>query len=119
MPGGLGIATVFRRYAAGVDEMSKLHMKRLATAEVVLVFATIVIYIWRWQYVYPDVPIYTLAFIVASFFVHGDTPQVLGMGSRGFFSTLRSTWRPTLIAAVGLIFLCWMTGSWVQIHLTQ
>jgi len=94
-------------------------MKRLAAAEIVIVFAAITIYIWRWQYVYPDVPIYTLAFIIASFFVHRDSLQLLGMGSRGLVSTLRCTWQPTVAAAAGLILLCWITGSWVHVNLTQ
>jgi hypothetical protein len=93
------------------------QMKPSAAAEVAIVFAGVTIYIWRWQYVYPDFPIYLLGFIVATFFLHRDRPQRLGMGSHGFVSTLRSIWRPTLAATACLILIGWTQGSPVLVRL--
>jgi hypothetical protein len=89
----------------------QLRMKSLAAAEVAIVFAGTVVYIWRWQGIYPDFPIYLLGFIVATFFLHRDSPRRLGLGSHGFLSSLRYIWRPSLAAATCLILIGWMTGS--------
>jgi hypothetical protein len=53
---------------------------RWATAcEVVLVFACILLYIWRWQATHPVVWIPLLAFIVFSHVFHHDSARALGL----------------------------------------
>jgi hypothetical protein len=56
----------------------------LATAlEVLLLYAGILLYIWRWQFSHPRAWIPLLAVILASHFVHRDTPHQLGLTWRG------------------------------------
>jgi len=92
-------------------------MKQLAAIEILVVFATVELYVWRWQRIYPDVAIYLLAFIVATFFVHRDGFEKLGFGSRGFLSTLGYLWLPTLAAGGSLILLGWINGSFANLRM--
>ncbi len=56
----------------------------LATAfEVALVFAGILVYIWRWQHASPRAWIGLLAFILVSHLLHRDTLSGLGLGLTG------------------------------------
>jgi hypothetical protein len=58
-------------------------MRILAAGEVLIVFAGVMAYIWRLQFTFPEFAVILLAFIIATFFVHGDRLQDLGLGSRG------------------------------------
>jgi hypothetical protein len=88
-----------------------IRMKQLAAVEVAIVFLAIVTYIWHWQYVFPDFAIYTLAFIIATFFIHRDQLPLLGFGSYGLLPTVRGIWRPTTVAIAALILIGWITQS--------
>jgi hypothetical protein len=53
---------------------------RLATAlEFLLVYAGILLYIWRWQFTYPRAWMALLAAVLASHFLHRDKPRDLGL----------------------------------------
>jgi len=66
---------------------------RLATGvELLLVYAGILLYIWRWQFTYPHAWIPLLAIVLASHVAHGEGLHDLGL-----------TWRG-LRASAGLIF---------------
>jgi Type II CAAX prenyl endopeptidase Rce1-like len=57
---------------------------RAATAlEVLIVYAGVLIYIWRWQITHPRLWIPLLALIVASHFLHRDTLRDLGLTVAG------------------------------------
>jgi hypothetical protein len=57
---------------------------RLATTcEILLVYAGILLYIWRWQFTYPWLWAPMLALVVASHFVHRDSLDDLGLAWRG------------------------------------
>jgi len=57
------------------DEAARL----LTGLEAVGMFACVLLYIWRWQYVLPHLWILLLAIVFASHFVHRDTLQGLGL----------------------------------------
>jgi len=96
-----------------------MRMKELAAVEVVVVFGAVILYIWRLQNVYPNFPIYTLAFVSATFFLHRDGLQQMGLGSHGFTPTLRCIWRPALAAIAVLVMIGWITGALTEVQLTQ
>jgi hypothetical protein len=96
-----------------------MGMKKLAAVEVVVVFGAVILYIWRLQNVYPGFPIYTLAFVSATFFLHRDGLRHMGLGSHGFTPTLRYMWRPTLAAIAVLVMIGWLTGALTEVQLTQ
>lgn len=55
-------------------------LARLATAiELLLFFAGILLYIWRWQYTYPWICLLLFAGILLSHLLHRDTPAELGL----------------------------------------
>jgi len=90
-------------------------MKRLAALEVTIVFVAIITYIWRWQYVFPDLAIYMLGFIIASFFLHRDQLRVLGFGFSGLLSTVGTIWKPTTVVIAALLLMGWITQSWTNV----
>jgi hypothetical protein len=75
----------------------------LAAGEVLIVFAGVMVYIWRLQFTFPEFAVILLALIIATFFVHGDRLQDLGLGSRGLAAGIRMLALPTLIVAAALI----------------
>src|SRR5215471_15025927 len=80
----------------------------LAAANVCIVLAGILLYIWRLQFVFPDFEFFLLGFILLTFFIHRDSLQQLGIGSHGMAASMKLLMRPTLIVAglfvvVGLI----------------
>ncbi|MFQ5817552.1 MAG: type II CAAX prenyl endopeptidase Rce1 family protein [Terriglobia bacterium] len=75
----------------------------LAAAEVAVVFAGVLLYIWRWQFVFPFFALYLVGFIVVSFFVHRDTPKTLGLGAQGLAGTLGEALLVTAALAVALV----------------
>jgi hypothetical protein len=86
-------------------------MRILAAIEVVLVSSGIMLYIWRWQFVYPNFAVVLLAFLIATFFIHRDSLQKLGFGSHGLISGLRVVLAPTAVFAVFLITIGLLTGA--------
>lgn len=80
-------------------------MRILAAGEVLIVFAGVVAYIWRLQFTFPDFAVILLAFIIATFFVHRDRLQNLGLGSQGMAAGIRNLALPTLIIAGALILI--------------
>jgi hypothetical protein len=55
-------------------------LPRLATAsELLLFFAGILLYIWRWQYTYPWICILLFAGMLLTHVLHGDTARELGL----------------------------------------
>src|SRR5262245_21648376 len=83
----------------------------LAAAEVCIVFAGILLYIWRLQFVLPDFALYLLAFLVLTFFVHRDSFQNLGFGSYGLAASMRVLVGPTLIFAGSLVIVGAFSGA--------
>lgn len=79
-------------------------MRILAAGEALLVFVGVMAYIWHLQFTFPDFAVILLAFIIATFFVHRDRLQDLGLGPRGFVAGIRVLALPTLIIAGVLIF---------------
>jgi len=72
---------------------------RLAAAlEVLLVYAGILLYIWRWQFTFPRAWVALLAFVLASHAAHRDSLQQLGLTLGG----LRSSAQTILPLAVAL-----------------
>lgn len=56
------------------------RVPRLATAaEILAVYAGILLYIWRWQYTHPYVWIALLAVVILSHFIHRDTLKEMGL----------------------------------------
>jgi membrane protease YdiL (CAAX protease family) len=86
-------------------------MMFLAGAEIVIVFAGILLFIWRLQFVFPDFAWYLLAFIILSFVLHRDGFQKLGFGTRAFRSATRLLIVPTVIISILLILIGIVTGS--------
>lgn len=73
-------------------------MMRLAAAgEVSFVFAGVVAYIWRLQFTFPDFAVVLLVFIIATFFLHRDRLQDLGLGSHGLLAGMREVAIPALM----------------------
>lgn len=56
---------------------SKL-LRWLSIADVVCIPAIVVLFIWRWQFTHRGIWIIFPVWIVASFFIHRDTPKTLG-----------------------------------------
>lgn len=76
-------------------------MAGLAAAEVLFVFGGVVLFIWRLQLAFPDLPLVLLGFILLTFVLHRDRFSDLGMGSKGLWAGLRMIVGPRLaIAAV-------------------
>jgi hypothetical protein len=74
-----------------------VSMIRLAAiGEVLFVFAGVVAYIWLLQFTFPDFAIVLLVFIIATFFLHRDRLQDLGLGSHGL-AGLKAVAMPTLM----------------------
>jgi membrane protease YdiL (CAAX protease family) len=66
-----------------LTQLSANARARLTTsAEVLLVYAGILLYIWRWQFSYPGLWMPMLAFVVASHFIHRDSLHDLGLTAR-------------------------------------
>jgi hypothetical protein len=86
-------------------------MKTLMAAEVVFVSAGIMLYIWRWQFIFPNFAVLLLAFLIATFFVHRDRLAALGFGSPGLISGLGVIAGPTAVFVLFLIPVGMFTGS--------
>src|SRR5215472_2783631 len=86
-------------------------MRIVALAEVLFIAGGIVLYIWRWQFIYPNFAVVLLAFLIATFFVHRDGWSDLGFGSPGLISGIKVIAGPTAAFAVFLIAIGLMTGS--------
>src|SRR5262245_619909 len=82
----------------------------LAAVNVSIVFAGILLYIWRLQYVFPDFALFLLAFLVLTLFIHRDSFQQLGFGSRGMAASLKLLLGPTLILASILVMIGFLSG---------
>jgi hypothetical protein len=89
-----------------------LSMMRLAAAgEVLFVFAGVVAYIWRLQFTFPDFAIVLLVFIIATFFLHQDRLQDLGLGSHGLLVGMREVAIPTLMIGGVLALAAVLRGA--------
>ena len=86
-------------------------MRIAAAVEVLLVSGGIMLYIWRWQFVYPNFALVLLAFLIATFFLHRDGFSELGFGSRGLFSALKVVAGPTTVFAAFLVIIGLITGA--------
>ena len=75
----------------------------LAAAEVLIVFAGSILFIWRLQFVFPDFAWFLLGFLVLTFFIHRDRLQDLGLGSRGLIAGMKAVLAPTLIISIALV----------------
>jgi hypothetical protein len=61
-------------------------------AEVAAVFAGILLYIWRWQHVYPHAWIGLWALVLASQVVHRDSFRTLGLTATDFLASAHWAW---------------------------
>ncbi|HYR85212.1 MAG TPA: CPBP family glutamic-type intramembrane protease [Terriglobia bacterium] len=86
-------------------------MVKLAAAEVAIVFGGVILFIWRVQFTFPDFALYLLGFLVLTFFIHRDTLQNLGIGSRGLISGLKTLAAPTAAVAGILLFAATLSGK--------
>jgi hypothetical protein len=82
----------------------------LAAINVSIIFAGILLYIWRLQYVFPDFALFLLVFLVLTFFIHRDNFQQLGFGSHGLAASMKLLIGPTLILAGFLLTVGFVTG---------
>src|SRR5262245_31685365 len=82
----------------------------LAAVNVSIVFAGILLYIWRLQYVFPDFALFLLGFLVLTFFIHRDSFQRLGFGSHGLAASMKLLIGPTLILAGSLLTVGFVAG---------
>jgi len=80
-------------------------MRWFAVVEVLAVFVGIVAFIWRLQFTFPDFAMLLLAFIIVTFFVHGDSFKDLGFGSLGIVKGMRIIALPTVIVAGVLVLV--------------
>ena len=87
-----------------------MNMVAMAAAEVVFVAGGIILYIWRWQYTFPDSALILLGFLVLTFFIHRDGLRNLGLGSRGFVAGMKTVGLPTLVIAAVLIIYAAAAG---------
>lgn len=60
-----------------------------AAVEVLLIYAGILLYIWRWQFTYPRVWMVLLGAVLLSQIVRRDSPRDLGLTSRGLRGSAR------------------------------
>lgn len=82
----------------------------LAAGEVTLVFAGVLVYIWGWQFVFPDFALVLAAFLLMSFLVHGDTPKTLGLGYQGLAGAFAEAMLATAALAVVLVAISAASG---------
>ncbi len=79
-------------------------LSRLATSlEVLSLFAAILLYIWRWQRTHPLVWMVLLAAVVASHFLHHETPRDLGLTLDGLRANAAQTLPLTVILLAPLV----------------
>ena len=76
------------RIAASVNEVmsppvAPLSARIVSGLEVLLVYAGVLLYIWRWQFSYPRLWIALLAIMVLSHLAHGERPRDLGLTLAG------------------------------------
>jgi CAAX prenyl protease-like protein len=83
----------------------------MAAAEVVIVFCTIILFIWRLQFTFPEFAWFILLFLISTFLVHRDSLQQLGLGSQGLHATTKALVLPTAIIALVLITIAVLTGG--------
>ena len=87
---------------------------RLATAvEVLSIFAAILLYIWRWQRTHPHVWIVLLAAVIASHFLHRETPRDLGLTLDGLRANAALTLPLTVILLIPLVVYGFVHGRLV------
>lgn len=91
------------------------YWSRVATAaEVLLVYAGILLYIWRWQYSHPRWWAVLLAIILASHLLHRDSLSTLGLGIK----ELRPSAEALLPLALVALFLPLVIYGVFSHHLT-
>jgi len=83
------MSTVTSQSAVGASRYAALV--RLGTAlEVSIVYAGILLYIWRWQFTYPRAWMALLALVLSSHIAHRDALQDLGLTLRGLRTSAQS-----------------------------
>jgi hypothetical protein len=88
----------------------------LATVlEVLLVYAGILLYIWRWQFSHPRAWIPLLAVILASHLAHRDTPHQLGLTWRALAASASITLPLTLALFIPAVIYGFASRSLVPL----
>lgn len=89
-------------------------LRLVTAAEILAVYAGILLYIWRWQYTHPYAWIALLAAVILSHFLHHDTLQAMGLTGYEFRPSARLMF-PLLgiIAVVAIPYALWRRG-WVM-----
>jgi hypothetical protein len=86
-------------------------MRLIAAVEVIVVYCSIVLFIWRLQFTLPGSAWFILGFLVFTFVLHRDSFRELGLGSHGFMQTIEAVTLPTAIIALVLVLIGIATGG--------
>lgn len=97
------------RIAASVNEVmsppvAPLSARIVSGLEVLLVYAGVLLYIWRWQFSYPRLWIALLAIMVLSHLAHGERPRDLGLTLAGLRSNAETILPLVLAIYLPLVF---------------
>jgi len=95
--------------AASVNEVmsppvAPLSARIVSGLEVLLVYAGVLLYIWRWQFSYPRLWIALLAIMVLSHLGHGERPRDLGLTLAGLRSNAETILPLVLAIYLPLVF---------------
>jgi hypothetical protein len=86
-------------------------MRSSAAAEVVVVFSSIILFIWRLQFTFPQFAWFILLFLISTFVLHRDSVHQLGIRSHGVNATVKALIMPTAIIALVLVTIAVLTGG--------
>jgi len=92
--------------AAAVETQisSRGSLAIVSAMEVAVVFAGILLYIWRWQHSWPHAWMGLWALILASHVWHRDTWRTLGLASAGFRSSAQWVWPLAVVVYLPILF---------------
>jgi hypothetical protein len=104
------------RFVAGYP----YSLKRALTAlEVLLVYAGILTYIWRWQYTHPRIWVLLLIAVLASHVVRSEGPRALGLAGTELRANAQVTLPLVLLVYVPLVILGFARHTLVLTPLTK
>src|SRR5262249_464004 len=95
--------------AASVNEVlsrpvAPLSARIVSAVEVLLVYAGVLLYIWRWQFSYPRLWVALLAVMVLSHLARGERPRDLGLTFAGLRSNAEKVLPLALAIYLPLVF---------------
>jgi hypothetical protein len=88
------------------DEAARPRQLLIAATvfEIILIFAGIIAYIWRWQHTNPRLWMVLFAFILVSHVLHRDTLRGLGLGRTGLRASAQWILPVTILLCLPLLF---------------